>query len=43
LADTSLIREAREVAEEVLRDDPGLVKSPHLKKWLLEQAEGATQ
>lgn len=43
LADTALIREAREVAEEVLRDDPSLVKSPHLKKWLLEQAEVATQ
>jgi len=43
LADPSLIREAREVAEEVLRDDPSLEKSSHLKKWLLEQSEVAVQ
>ena len=43
LADPSLIREAREVAEEVLRDDPSLEKSSHLKKWLLEQSEVAAQ
>ena len=39
LADTSLIREAREVAEEVLRDDPRLEKNPQLKKWAIEQAD----
>ena len=43
LADVALIREAREVAEEVLRDDPSLTKSPHLRQWLLEQAEVAIQ
>ncbi len=39
LADTSLIREAREVAEEVLREDPGLEKHPYLKDWLMAQAK----
>jgi ATP-dependent DNA helicase RecG len=39
LADTSLIREAREVAEEVLRDDPRLEKNPQLKKWAIEQTD----
>ena len=39
LADTSLIREAREVAEEVLRDDPNLEKNPQLKKWAIEQVD----
>ena len=39
LADTSLIREAREVAEEVLRDDPSLEKNPQLKKWAIEQVD----
>lgn len=43
LADTSLIREARELAEEVLREDPKLESNPHLKKWLLDQAEVAIQ
>ncbi len=43
LADTALIREAREVAEELLRNDPGLVKHAHLKTWLLEHAEVASQ
>lgn len=43
LADTSLIREARDVAEELLRKDPSLKKNAHLKAWLLEQAEGANQ
>ena len=39
LADTSLIREAREVAEEVLRDDPSLEKNPQLKQWVGEQID----
>jgi len=39
LADTGLIREAREVAELVLKDDPTLKKNPHLKKWVTEQVE----
>ena len=39
LVDTSLIREAREVAEEVLREDPGLEKHPYLKDWLMAQAK----
>ena len=39
LADTSLIREAREVAEQVLRDDPGLDALPQLKSWVEKQAE----
>ena len=43
LADTSLIREAREVAEDLLRDDPGLEKNTHLKTWLLEQDEVLNQ
>lgn len=43
LADTSLIREVRDVAEELLRKDPSLKKNAHLKAWLLEQAEGANQ
>ncbi len=43
LADTRLLREAREVAEEVLRDDPRLESNPHLKAWLLDQADVATQ
>ncbi len=43
LADTSLIREAREVAEELLRDDPGLQQNAHLKAWLLQQADVASQ
>lgn len=43
LADTSLIREAREVAEELLREDPGLAQNARLKAWLLEQAEVGNQ
>jgi ATP-dependent DNA helicase RecG len=39
LADTALIREAREVAEELLADDPGLVRHQRLKHWLTEQAD----
>ena len=39
LADTSLIRESREVAEQVLRDDPTLESSPMLKGWIEKQAE----
>ena len=39
LADTSLIRESREVAEQVLRDDPTLESSPMLKAWIEKQAE----
>ena len=39
LADTSLIREAREVAEQVLRDDPELDALPQLKAWVKKQAE----
>ena len=39
LADTALIREAREVAEELLADDPGLVRHQHLKHCLTEQAD----
>ena len=42
LADTALIREARDVADEVLRDDPSLENHPLLKKWLLGQSEVAT-
>ena len=42
LADTNLIREAREMAENVLRDDPELESNSHLKKWLLDQADVAT-
>ncbi|MGJ8696224.1 MAG: ATP-dependent DNA helicase RecG [Verrucomicrobiaceae bacterium] len=41
LADTGLIREAREVAEEVLRDDPKLEKNPKLKEWAM--AEGGIE
>ncbi|MDA7514381.1 ATP-dependent DNA helicase RecG [bacterium] len=39
LADTSLIREAREVAEEVLRIDPSLEKNPQLRSWAIEQVD----
>lgn len=39
LADTSLIREAREVAGQVLREDPGLESHPKLKQWLMRQVE----
>jgi ATP-dependent DNA helicase RecG len=39
LADTSLIRESREVAEQVLRDDPMLESSPKLKSWIEKQSE----
>ncbi len=43
LADTSLIREAREVAEKLLREDPGLTQNARLKARLLEQAEVGNQ
>ena len=43
LADTSLIREARELAERLLCEDPGLKKNDHLKLWLMEQAEVSNQ
>lgn len=43
LSDTSIIREVREVAEELLRNDPSLKKHVHLKAWLLEQAEVTNQ
>jgi len=39
LADTSLIRESREVAEQVLRDDPGLDALPQLRAWVEKHAE----
>jgi ATP-dependent DNA helicase RecG len=39
LADTSLIREAREVAEQVLRDDLGLEALPQLRAWVEKHAE----
>ena len=39
LADVTLIREAREVAEELLADDPGLERHRHLKHWLTEQTD----
>ena len=39
LADTSLIRESREVAEQVLRDDPMLESSLNLKSWIEKQSE----
>jgi len=41
LADTALIREAREIAEELLTDDPDLLRHRHLKHWLTEQADVA--
>ena len=43
LADTSLIREAREVAEKLLREDPGLTQNARLKARLLEQADVGNQ
>ena len=43
LSDTSIIREVREVAEELLRNDPSLKKHVHLKAWLLGQAEVTNQ
>ena len=39
LADTSLIREAREIAEDVLRNDPSLAEHETLKTWVLGQVE----
>ena len=39
LADTSLIRESREVAEQGLRDDPGLDALPQLRVWVEKHAE----
>ena len=43
LADTSIIREVREIAEKLLREDPSLRQNVHLKTWLLEQAEVSNQ
>ena len=43
LADTTLIHEARELAECLLRSDPSLDKQPLLKAWLLEHGELASQ
>ncbi len=43
LADTALIREVREIAEKLLREDPSLVKHSHIKSWLLAHADVATQ
>lgn len=43
LADTSIIREVREIAEKLLREDPSLKQNVHLKTWLLEQAEVSNQ
>lgn len=39
LADPSLMREAREVAEQVLREDPMLENHQKLRSWLSEQLE----
>ena len=39
LADTSLLRESREVAEQLLRDDPVLNSLPKLKSWIETQSE----
>ncbi|MDB4748192.1 ATP-dependent DNA helicase RecG [Akkermansiaceae bacterium] len=43
LSDTSIIREAREVAEKLLSEDPSLKQNVHLKTWLLGQTEVTNQ
>jgi ATP-dependent DNA helicase RecG len=43
LSDTSIIREAREVAEKLLSEDPSLKKNAHLRTWLLGQTEFTNQ
>ena len=43
LSDTSIIREAREVAEKLLSEDPSLRKNAHLRTWLLGQTEFTNQ
>ena len=42
-SDTSIIREAREVAEKLLSEDPSLKKNAHLRTWLLGQTEFTNQ
>ena len=43
LSDTSIIREARAIAEKLLSEDPSLKQNLHLKTWLLGQTEFTNQ